>query len=152
MNSPCAGSTLPPLSRNSILRQQWMLFTACPEHLSARTCAHYQRTPTTVPTKQFLLQWCLQGLVLITAGVFKSNGEFGCLRVFFPSLQKNPTFQILDVCYWKKRKIMLLKTKSLFKVFRVHSGDLLQWVRASLLTSSARLLFSPFFHALESGY
>lgn len=85
VNLQRAGSTLPPLSRNStvVLPQQWRLFAACPEHLSAWTCAHYQATLTTAPAKQFLLQWHLQGLVPTTAGVFKSNGEFGCLHFFF---------------------------------------------------------------------
>ena len=74
-----------------------MLFAACLKHLSAWTCAHYQATLTTAPAKQFLLQWHLQGLALTTAGVFKSNGEFGCLHIFSPAFKKT-TFKILDVC------------------------------------------------------
>ena len=146
VNSERARSALHPLRRNgtAVLPRQWTLLAACPEHLRAWTCAHSHAALTTAPAKQFSLQWRLQGLVLTTAGVFKSNGEFGCLHIFFPSLQKKTPLRYLMFAI-ENRKIMLLKTKSLFKVFRVFSGGLLKWEGASLLASSARLLFFPFF-------
>lgn len=100
-------STLPPQSRNStlVLPRLWTLFVVSLEHLSAWTCAHYQATLTTAPAKQFLLQLHLQGLVLTTASVFKSNGEFGCLHIFFPSPQKKTPLSNFMFAVEKKEKL-----------------------------------------------
>lgn len=50
------------------------------------------------PAEQFLLHLCLQGLVLAAAAaaVSKSDGEFGCLHVYF---EKKNTFKVFDVSY-----------------------------------------------------
>lgn len=87
VNAQHASSTLPPPAGAARCAPPAM--GACPEHLTAWTWAHDQATLTTAPAKPFLLPWHLQGLVLTTAGVFRSRGEFGCLCIFFPQPSKN---------------------------------------------------------------
>lgn len=117
---------------------QGTLLAAGLEHPSAWTFHSVQQLQQQLLQnwRKFLLHLCLQGLV--PGNSCNSDGEFGCLHVFF-FFEKNPPPLRYLMSAIEKRIIMSLKTKSLSKVFREPSGGFLQ--RNSL--RALRAAFSP---------